>query len=294
MGTRYWNRAEGKEEEELVYGDAFIQLLYGNSLGFAITDSLLTRSLVSKLYGSLQSSSLSRKKIAPFIENLSIHIDEFEPGPFPTYNDFFIRRFRPGKRVFASDASRMPAFAEARYYAFPSVTEKTLAPIKGLSLSPLALLENIQDASSFVGGPAFLARLCPVDYHRFHYPDDGVTLSQTTVHGRLHSVNPLALQQKPDIFLTNERSVSILETKNFGKLAYVEVGALCVGKIVQSHTANSFQRGAEKGYFLFGGSTVIVVGEPGRWTPDQDILDRTAAGEECLIRLGEAIAKRNS
>ncbi len=294
MSTRYWNRAAGKEEEELVYGDAFVKLLYGNSIGLALTDSLLTRTFVSKAYGALQSSRLSQGKIEPFIKKFSIPMDEFEPGPFHTFNDFFIRRFLPGKRNFAVDPSRMPAFAEARYYAFSEVTEKTLAPIKGLSLSPLALLEKIPGAASFVGGPAFLARLCPVDYHRFHYPDDGQTISEMSLHGRLHSVNPLALKQKPDIFLTNERSVSILQTKNFGKLAYVEVGALCVGKIVQTHREKSFQRGAEKGYFLFGGSTVIVIGEPGKWLPDADILARTSQGQECLIRLGEAIAKRNS
>jgi phosphatidylserine decarboxylase len=294
MAIRYWNRAAKREETENVYGNTFVNLLYGNPLGFGFTHAFLSRPFFSKFYGASQSSPRSQKKIAPFIEEFSIPMEQFEPGPFASFNDFFIRKFRTGMRPFEPAPNRMPAFAEARYFAFESVTEKTLAPIKGLTLSPLSLLESIPGAEDFVGGPAFLARLCPVDYHRFHYPDEGHTISQTLLHGRLHSVNPLALQQKPDIFLTNERSVSILETKNFGKLAYVEVGALCVGKIVQSHQEKIFQRGAEKGYFLFGGSTVIVVGEPGRWKPDQDILDRTAAGEECLIRLGEAIAKRSS
>ena len=109
--------------------------------------------------------------------------------------------------------------------------------------------------------------------------------------GRFHSVNPLALEFRGDIFATNERQVSLLETKNFGKLAYVEVGAVCVGLIVQTHpTEGSFKRGEEKGYFLFGASTVIVLGEKGKWKPSSDILEQTALGRETLVRLGSEVA----
>ena len=100
---------------------------------------------------------------------------------------------------------------------------------------------------------------------------------------------------KKDILITNERHVSILQTKNFGRLAYVEVGAICVGKIVQSHPPEKpFQRGEEKGYFLFGGSTVILLGEPGAWSPDSDLLEQTSRGLETLVRLGEKIAQRRA
>ena len=110
-----------------------------------------------------------------------------------------------------------------------------------------------------------IARLCPVDYHRYHYPDAGRTLAHYPVHGKFHSVNPAALRYSDAIFATNERYVSILDTENFGKLAYIEVGAMMVGKIVQTHpTDQPFRRGDEKGYFLFGASTVIVLGQPRR------------------------------
>jgi len=108
-------------------------------------------------------------------------------------------------------------------------------------------------------------------------------------------VNPLALKMKQDILMTNERHVTIVETKNFGKLAYIEVGAVCVGKIVQSQPlvkGGSFKRGDEKGYFLFGGSTVIVVGEKGKWKPSQDILDYTKKGMETYIQLGMSVAQK--
>lgn len=110
-------------------------------------------------------------------------------------------------------------------------------------------------------------------------------------HGKLHSVNPLALRRKADLFLHNERQISLLNTDHFGRLAYVEVGALCVGKIVQTFGSSLFQRGEEKGYFLFGASTVIVYGEPGAWRPSEDLLQQSAQGRETLVELGSPVAK---
>jgi phosphatidylserine decarboxylase len=168
-------------------------------------------------------------------------------------------------------------------------------PVKGTALSAGALLENEKWSKVFEGGPLLLARLCPTDYHRFHFPDKGQIIETYSIHGKLHSVNPLALKYKQEIFITNERQVSILDTENFGKLAYIEVGALCVGRIVQTYgTRKHFYRGEEKGYFLFGGSTVIVLGEPGSWIPDHDLLRQTEQGRETLIRLGEQVAVSNS
>ena len=101
-----------------------------------------------------------------------------------------------------------------------------------------------------------------------------------------HSVNPVALKSKSDVLATNERHITILDTKNFGKLAYVEVGAMCVGRIVLTHTEGEFLRGDEKGYFLFGGSTVVVLGQRGVWQPDAELLEQTSRKRETLVRLG--------
>jgi phosphatidylserine decarboxylase len=104
-------------------------------------------------------------------------------------------------------------------------------------------------------------------------------------------VNPIALRKRGDLLFRNEREVTILETKNFGRIAYVEVGAICVGKIVQTFQGDrDFNRGEEKGYFLFGGSTVIVIGERGSFTLDADLVAKSADGMESLIHLGDGIA----
>lgn len=290
----YWNRSLQREEKEKVYGDQLLKSVYGNSwgnsLGLRLADKILTHPFLSKLYGLYQSSSLSRRKIRPFIKNFQIPMSEFEEGPFSSFNDFFIRRFKKNSRTMTQNPNEMPAFAEGRYLAFDRIKEEQTFPVKGKFLSIEKLLGKKEMAQPFLNGPMLIARLCPSDYHRFHYPDDGITTNQYRVHGKLHSVNPMALAKKNDIFLTNERCVSILKTKNFGLIAFMEVGALCVGKIIQTHdVSNPFYRGEEKGYFLFGGSTIIVLGETGAWVPSQDILENTQRKLETLVRWGDVV-----
>ena len=295
---KYFNRMTGKMETEKVYGDFFIKFLYTSVAGKKI-GNLFTNKYFSKMYGAFQDLPSSHNKVRPFIQKFDIPIQDYEPGTRPsldpkdsyrTFNEFFIRRFRLGKRSFVSDPRRMPAFAEARYVGFESVNDERLYPVKGHYLKAKDLIGNEQVAKIFEGGPLLIARLCPVDYHRYHYPDNGKVIDNFRVPGAYDSVNPFALKYKNQIFIKNERHVSILETEQFGKLAYIEVGAICVGKIIQSHRWNKpFMRGEEKGYFLFGGSTVVLLGEKGKWKPSQDIIANTDKGIETYLHLGTEV-----
>lgn len=301
MEINFYNRLTNTVEKEKVYGDKFVEWLYQTESGKTLS-SFVCKAPISRLYGAVQDSFLSKKKIQPFIKNFHIAMEDYLPqegrnseDPYSSFNQFFIRKFKAGKRLFTKVPDELAAFSEARYFGYQSIKDEEKVPVKGVFLSPRELISNPEWENFFHDGPLLLARLCPVDYHRFHYPDDGEILDDYRVTGLLHSVNPVALKSKPDILITNERHVTIMETKNFGKLAYIEVGAICVGKIVQSKPlvkGQAFKRGEEKGYFLFGGSTVIVIGEKGKWTPSKDILDYTQKGIETYLHLGMTVAKR--
>lgn len=223
--------------------------------------------------------------------NYSRRLRKRENFPYRSFNDFFIRKFRPGARSFVTVPSLMPAFAEGKYFAYRRMSDQESYHIKGNNLTISAMLQNSRWENCFCDGPMLIARLCPVDYHRFHFPDDGEIIDYYRLPGPLHSVNPVALRSKVNVLSMNERQVSILETKNFGKLAYIEVGALAVGKIKQTHPLmKPFRRGGEKGYFLFGGSTVILIGEANLWVPDRDLIEMTSKGIETFVRLGDRVA----
>lgn len=297
LEIKYFNRELNKLETEKVYGDKAVSWLYDSASGRALTNLLIKKPL-SQVYGMVQSSSLTERKVKPFIRDFNINMDEYQnedgrgpESPFSSFNSFFIRRFKDDARKFNQESNIMPAFCEARYFGHESLNTDVTIPVKGKNWLAKDLIANEKWSDTFKDGPCLLARLCPVDYHRFHFPVAGSILDDFRVSGLLHSVNPLALAKVPEVLSVNERHVSILETPEFGKLAYIEVGAICVGKIIQSRELKgSFERGEEKGYFLFGGSTVIVLGEKGRWAPDPVVLENTQKGIEVYQKLGSAIA----
>jgi len=214
-------------------------------------------------------------------------MSEFEPGPYDRYAAFFERGFLPGKRRFPTRDEEMGAFAEARYFGWKSLASEQRFPVKGASLQAEALLGSSARAKSFESGPVILARLSPVDYHRLHYVEDGRTVETDRIGSKLWTVDRNALQDQPDILFRNERSIQILQTAHFGRIGMVEVGALTVGRVGQQHdTELPFRRGDEKATFRFGGSAVVLFGEPGRWLPGDDLLQHTEAGVETLVRLG--------
>ncbi len=293
---RYTDLDTGAVREEAVYGGFWVKLLYGTRLG-RLFSALIAAPPCSRFYGWLQDRAWSRRKVAPFIERFEIEMEDFLPeegrsaeSPFSTFNQFFTRRVAPTARPFA-DPPQFPAPCDARYFAYNELNDAVSIPVKGAFFKASALLRSEEWQAYFEDGPAFIARLCPVDYHRFHFPDDGEVLASWRIPGSLHSVNPWALAFRQDIFMVNEREVTILQTKHFGKLAFIEVGATCVGKIKQTYPDKRFSRGDEKGMFLFGGSTVIVIGEKGRWSIDPAIVDNTAKGIETYLKMGRALGE---
>ena len=293
------DRENAKEMTEKVYGQWFLSLLY-NSFPGKILAPFFTNKIFSKIYGSLQDLPLSQSKYESFIKNFDIKMEEYildhpdEKVPFKTFNDFFIRQFKENARPFPKQDEEFPAFSEGRYLIYDEINDKVVFPIKGHYLGVQQILENKELAEKFEGGPLIVSRLCPVDYHRFHFPDNGKIVQSYRTSGKLNSVNPIALKHSPKLYFENERHITIMETNNFGTLAYIEVGAICVGKIIQNYKGNDFSKGQEKGYFLFGGSTVLLFAQKGKLSLDQDILDNTKNHKETFIKLGSRIGQSST
>jgi len=246
--------------------------------------------------GWYQDLPISTRGIPDFIRDYEIPLDDFEPATYKNFNDFFIRKFRSHVRAFVSDPQVFCAGAEARYLALENLKEETRFPVKGIRIRLQELLGSSDHARDFVGGTCVIARLCPVDYHRFHFGAQARALDYQVLHGDFHSVNPTALDVCPDLLFQNERQVTLLDSKTFGKHAMIEVGALGVGKIVQSvgnltATQALFDKGQEKGYFLFGGSTVIWLFQKDKLRLDSDLLRYSAEGIETWIALGDSLGK---
>src|ERR1700712_1068587 len=244
------------------------------------------------LYALYQDAPWTTRQIEPFVREYGIDMSEFEPCKYRSYADFFVREFKPGARRFPDDPAQMGAPAEARYFGWERFGPDQRFPVKGQSLAAEDILGNAERAKPFLGGPVILMRLSPVDYHHVHYPDDGRTVEHERMGRSLWTVTWPAVQNMPDLYIRNERQVNIQDTRHFGRLGFVEFGALTVGRIVQRHPHDQpFARGAQKAVFKFGGSAVAIFGEPGAWQPADDILAHTPQGMEIIVRLGEPVAR---
>ena len=290
----YWDRYEQKIREDQIYADWFIKFCYEHPLGKKLLDYVFAKRKINILYGIYKNSKFSFKQIQKDIYDYDIDMDLYENGPFKNYSEFFLRKFKQGIRAFDENPRIMGAFAEGRVLGYEQITLKHQYPVKGAYLSADKLLNDKELAQEFIGGPIIIIRLCPIDYHHFHFPDKGKIIKSWKVGGIYHSVNVLALKNKGDIFIDNERQITLMETENFGKLAYIEVGAMCVGKIIQEDPSlTEFDKGQLKGHFEFGASTLILLGQEGKWRPSEDILIHSLENRESYIKLGDEIALKS-
>jgi len=283
-----WDRHAGRLVEEW-HPDT--RATYETHPRRSLVQWLESHPLFDWLLAAYYDTRVSVRSIEPFIRAHKLDMSEFEPVIYRSYSDFFERRFKIGARSFPRELAAMGAFAEARYFGWDKVEPEQQFPIKGHSLSVRQILDDEAKAQAFLGGPVILARLAPSDYHHAHYFDDGETVDCWWKGGRLWTVNWRALLNMPEILFVNERQINILQTRNFGRVAFVEVGALSVGRILQVQRWDApFHRGDEKSVFRFGGSAILLFGEPGRWHPAEDILEHTRNGVETHVRLGDQIA----
>jgi len=292
LKIEFFNRYTGRVETEAVYGDSWVRFAYGNPFGRLALHALVKRAWFSRWYGWRMNRPASRAKVQPFIARYGLDPAEFaEPADsFQTFNEFFFRRLRPEARPVdpAPDAAVFPA--DGRHLGFPDLAAVDGIFVKGAVFGLAALLRDPELAARFRQGAMVISRLCPVDYHRFHFPVDGIPDTPRLLNGPLYSVNPVALRQNIHIFTENKRCLGRIESPQFGLVLMLEVGATCVGGIDYTFApGRPVARGAEKGFFRFGGSSLITLFEPGRMQLANDLVEQTRAGRELYARMGDRL-----
>lgn len=287
---KYINRSTGKVEIEKVPGNGFLNFLYGgNPLGKMSLWLMVKRKYFSVLFGKYMSSPRSKKKILPFVSKHGIDLNEYEKSQFDHFNDFFYRKIKPSFRPIGEG---IVSPADGRVLVFPIISDTKKFYVKGSEFNLHNFLKNDELAEKFNNGAMMIVRLAPVDYHRFHFPVDGIPGENYKIKGDYYSVSPIALRQKVEIFLQNKREYCILSSKEKGDVLICDVGATLTAGIHQTYTPNSpILSGDEKGYFSFGGSTLIVLFEKGKMEFSKDLIENTQNGLETLLKMGEQIGE---
>ncbi|AEY67296.1 phosphatidylserine decarboxylase [Clostridium sp. BNL1100] len=287
-----YNRKTKQYDIEQVAGGNLLDALYTTGRGKLGLELLVKRKLYSALTGFFCDRKISRKTIKGFADKFSIDINECENKleDFNSFNDFFARKLKPSARKFDKAQEKLLAPGDGRLQAWENIDKEKLLQIKGMTYSLSELLQDEKLAQDYNGGTYLILRLCPVDYHRFHFFDSGKCMETQKIKGEYYSVNPVALKKIPELFCRNKREYSIFKTDNFGDVLYIEVGATSVGSIIQTYTPGErVSRGDEKGFFKFGGSTVLVIFKKNMVKIDDDIIQQTGEGFETRVLAGETI-----
>lgn len=266
--------------------DKILNFLYGTVPGRILLKGLTARP-VSKAAGAFMDSAFSIPLIRPFVKKNGIDLSECETADFRCFNDCFTRKLKPEVRPVDREGNHLISPCDGLLRVWP-VQEGLVLPVKESRYSVADLLGPGADPAPFQGGRCLVFRLCVHHYHRYCYFDSGRKGENIFLPGRLHTVQPIALRSVP-VFTENCREVTRMETDHFGSAVQIEVGAMLVGKIRNHHGAGPMTRGEEKGMFLYGGSTIIVLLSAGSAELDPAILRASAAGEETPVRLGERI-----
>jgi phosphatidylserine decarboxylase len=234
----------------------------------------------------------TKEKVAPFIKDYAMDAAEFldDALSYEHFNAFFYRKLKPGARPISEAAVVFPA--DGRHLGFANAEDVAGVFIKGQKWDLRKLIGDDELYKEFAGGSLVLSRLCPVDYHRYHFPLAGVPSETVLVNGPLFSVSPIALRQNLDYLWQNKRTRTVLETPQHGKVLIMEIGATCVGSICQTFIAGKHvEKGAEKGYFAFGGSSTITIFQKGKVTLDADLLENSAKQQELYAKMGDSMGK---
>ena len=266
---------------------AALRFLYEKKAGRGLLKIAASRP-VSKLAGRFMDSPLSLPLIKPFARAVGINMADYLPVRYDCFNAFFCRPIRKSLRPVPDDAESFMAPCDGLLSAYP-ITDGLVLPIKQSRYTIADLLGNDPAAADFQDGVCLVFRLCVQHYHRYTYLDDGMIVSKRFLPGELHTVRPIALAALP-VFTRNCREYTIMDTKNFGRLAQIEVGAMLVGRVENYKGVGvTFRRGEEKGRFLYGGSTVVLLLQKDRAELDKELFENTENGLETPVKLGEVL-----
>ena len=266
-----------------------LRFLYYNKFGGLIL-RMISRRWVSKLAGRYLDSRLSKRKIKKYVKKHGIVMSEFLQEDYKNFNEFFTRRIKPELRPIDPDPDALISPCDAKVSAY-DISDDLVFNAKGFDYTVGTLLKNSELAEKYSGGLCLVFRLCVTDYHRYFFFDGGIAERNTFIKGRLHTVQPAALERRR-VFTENCREYTLLKTDNFGDAVMVEVGAMMVGRIVNEVKSGRFERGQEKGRFEFGGSTVILLLEKNRAELDGEFFEKTRHDRETVVKCGEKIGRK--
>ena len=286
-GQPLWVYNNGQLEQERIVAERWMRLIYENPVGRASMLWWVKRKAVSRIYGLYCRTRLSARKIPKFIRENDIDMTGFDPT-YKNFAQFFSRE--KSDVTFPDSPQTLGSPCEGMVSVSTDIEPGKIIAAKGADFSLAELFGDEALAEEYRGGTMLRIRLTPTNYHRMHFFDDGVVMGAKFLKGDLYSVNPLAVDRVRRLYCRNKRALINFQSKNFGKVAMVEVGATFVGSIVHCFdVGEQVSRGQQASFFLPGGSLVLFFFKEGEFIPDETLVEQTNAGYETKALIGHPL-----
>ena len=222
-------------------------------------------------WGAFLDTTESAQGIKGFFSDPSYHIGDYyvAPSGWLTFNQFFARQVRPGKRPVDGlcDDSVIVSPADSVFQGQWSIKGDSKITAKGLTWSVLELLDGSPYQEKFRGGVITHSFLNVNDYHWYHVPVGGVVKEVRKIPGNV----TLDVIKKPDGSLdivdgtgyqfTQDRGLIVIDSP-LGLVAVLPIGMAQVSSVtLTAEVGASLAKGEEFGFFSFGGSDIVTLFE---------------------------------
>ncbi|MGM9877324.1 MAG: phosphatidylserine decarboxylase [Bacilli bacterium] len=284
---KYISRQRNSDVDIVSQSPWTLDFLYSNAITRILLRPFITKTF-SNLVALYMNSSLSKHRIKKFIDKNDINIYEYDDKNYTSYNDFFTRKVISTKRPINARSDILISPCDSKLLAY-KITDDLCLNIKNSYYSINTIIDN-DIIDEYRDGLALVFRLSTDNYHRYCYIDNGSKGKNNHINGVYHTVQPISLKHY-NFYKTNTREWTILNTSNFGKVIQIEVGALCIGRIKNNHETYIFKKGEEKGYFEFGGSTIVLLFKKNTIKLDDDIVRNSQENIETIVKYGQRIGK---
>ena len=242
------------------------------------------------------------KVIRWFSNRYGVNLEEAEKEveDYPSLADFFVRDLKPGARPI-SEGFVSPV--DGRITEFGHIEDGKLLQVKGRHYLLKDLLKDEQMLERFSGGSFATIYLAPPDYHQIHTPVSGVLSVAKHIPGKLWPVNDWSVNAIPNLFAVNERINLQIESKDYGTVGLILVGATNVGSIrlkfddlvsndsppllfdTRSSQRREYQKQVSKGESVAAfhmGSTVVLL-------LDESSCDKVSLLKPGRVKLGQTL-----
>ena len=292
MEIKFINRSDKSIEIERPPGEELLNFLYHNPFGEKLILPIAKQKFISKWYGKVMDNPSSKKRIEPFVKSLNIDMTEAQKNidEFESFNDFFYRKLKPGVRTIENG---LVSPGDGKILAFENISEINTFFVKGKKFTLKEFLQNDELSEEHANSSMVILRLAPNDYHRYHFPYDGIPTQPEKIDGVYYSVSPISLNKKfTEVFSQNKKEICKLKTTDRGEILIIPVGATMVGSLNSTFESDSLvKKGEEMGYFAFGGSSVVLLFNSNSFELDTDLIENTKNKLETYVKMGEKIGK---